>query len=201
MRTERQKHGFIEEDYIRQKYLIDTYSSNYTSPWDGKVHQDNVFHKVNTLPLMPVEDTIIPVSIKTKKINGAVEMGDLMRNATKEEGFILAVGFWKDTLTKNIVERHTIYLPLDEWSKNFPIEITTRMSNIFKDNNISNSYDDDKKWKIISKKYRQEWKLLENGININFKRDHKKQKRVQCSIKRSYFQEISKKYSIEIGLR
>lgn len=59
---------------------------------------------------------VIPVSIKTKKINCAVEMGDLMRNATKTEDFLLTVGFWKGT-EKLVVQRNFLYIPLDEWRK------------------------------------------------------------------------------------
>lgn len=143
---------------------------------------------------------VIPVSIKTKKINCAVEMGDLMRNATKTEDFLLTVGFWKGT-EKLVVQRNFLYIPLDEWRKNFSFSLSNKMANIFKDNNITNSNDDDLRWKKLIKIYKKEWNDSDSGISVHFKRDHKNQRRVQCSIKKPYFKELTDKYSVNIKKR
>lgn len=59
--TERQKHGFLYEQRVLRKYNI-TPSKTYTDEWDGFFHST-------------------PVSVKTKKLGNAIEMGDIFRNS------------------------------------------------------------------------------------------------------------------------
>lgn len=196
---ERQKHGFDEERYIKEHYSVDDYDDNYTSQWDGIVRSSDIVFPsmVFSLESLPA---ITPVSIKTKKINCAVEMGDLMRNAKKQENFLLTVGFWEGR-DKAVVQRHFIYVPQQEWLKNFPLTSAEKMNNIFKDNNITNNVADDLRWKQTSNEYKEEWNKLETGINVHFKRDHKNQRRVQCSLKKDYFMRLSNQYSVKIKKR
>lgn len=196
---ERQKHGFDEEEYIKKYYFVDDYDHNYTSQWDGKIKTSNIIYPPKMASLKDFPETI-PVSIKTKKIHCAVEMGDFMRNVKKEEGFLLMVGFWEG-IDRLVVRRHFMHIPQQEWNKNFPLDLAKKMNNIFADNNITNNVSDDLRWKQISSTYRREWEKLGTGINVCFKRDHKNQKRVQCSIKREYFAMLVDQYSVEVKKR
>lgn len=174
---ERQKHGFKFEENIINKYGM-VGNTLYTSQWDAYYKE-------------------IPVSIKTKKLGGAIEMADFFRNAEVDEDFILVVGFWEGN-KDNIVEEHTVYINKNYWKSQFNEELVEDFRGIF--DGITNSYDDDVKWKKRMNSAKELWKNTKSDINVNFKRDHKKQKRVQCSIKNSMFYEVyTKYYSVELG--
>lgn len=219
---ERQNHGFLEEEYIRSKYLVDKYGDDrYTSEWDGKIRFSDIdfsqnpdLHELFSYVGSPLDgellyrdgqervtqETFIPVSIKTKKINCAVEMGSLLRNSRKTDDFILSIGFWEGH-PSNIIQRNFLYISLSEWKSHFPKEICEKMNNIFIDHQITNDYADDSRWKKISSAYRKEWNRLGTGINVHFKRDHKNQRRVQCSIKHSYLKDLIAYSSVSIKKR
>lgn len=169
---ERQIHGFNFERDIKNKYNIEDYSESYTSKWDG-IYKG------------------IPVSIKTKKRGCAIEMADFFRMSTIETQFILIVGFWEDNKDE-IVEEHVLLINKDFWIKQFDINLVEEFKNIF--DGISNSKDDDALWKIRREEATNKWKSTGSIINVHFKRDHKKQKRVQCSIKNKEFYNILVKY-------
>ena len=170
---ERQSHGFIfEENSIKEFDLIK--SDNYTSPWDA-------FTKNG-----------IPVSIKTKKLGCSIEMGDFFRQSRVEQDFILIVGFWEGN-KNNIVERYILKIDADYWNSQFDNELVEQFTHIF--DGITNDYSDDNKWKIRIKEANQLWDSTGSIIKVNFKRDHKRQKRVQCSIRKECFQELIDNYS------
>ena len=53
---------------------------------------------------------------------------------------------------------------------------------------ITNDYSDDIKWKKQITLFKEEWQLkTPNFIRPRFKRDHKKQKRIQCAINNKDF--------------
>lgn len=176
--SERQGHGFSYEEYIKGKYGIES-GGNYTAEWDGYLDGK-------------------PVSIKTKKKGGAVEMSDFFRNANKEEDFYLIVGFWEGEKT-NIVEEYVLYINKNFWVSQFDIGLVELFRGVF--DGITNSYEDDAKWKLRITEYKERWKETESIINVHFKRDHKTQKRVQCSIKNKEFYTILVRYySVDINL-
>ena len=54
--------------------------------------------------------------------------------------------------------------------------------------NITNSHDDDEKWKAMTKQARKNWQNeTSNLVRPRFKRDHKTQKRIQCAINNGDF--------------
>ena len=57
---------------------------------------------------------------------------------------------------------------------------------------ISNDRSDDGKWKEFRKKWNLLYKKFNNNpvITLRFKRDHKKQKRIQCGISSSNFKKL-----------
>lgn len=90
--------------------------------------------------------------------------------------FILIVGFWKDK-KDNIIDEKILYINHNKFTNYLNFDKYNDM--MYQEmHTISNSYDDDNKWKIFREKYKSLWPI----INIRFKRDHKKQKRIQCAI-------------------
>lgn len=192
--TARQNHGFLEEEYIRQNYSFRK-SSKYTSRWDGYLSSSTIENDVDFVDYSLLE---IPVSIKTKKLGGCLEMGSLLRNATVDTDFVLFAGMWQGQ-TKTIVKRHIIYVPRSVWNSIFNMELSRKMNDIFKDNDISNDRIQDDEWKKISTEYRKEWNKSNQAINVLFKRDHKNQRRVQCSIRRDFFNDVLvKEYTVAV---
>lgn len=168
--TERQAHGFTYEQEVIKRYGLER-EDNYTSKWDAYYQG-------------------IPVSIKTCTKKGVVYMGDFVRNATLTHNFILIIGFWENDSNglKVFDDDIILYINRDVWVEQFPPGISSKMLNIFE--GITNSEEDNAKWKVKSKAYNQEWDDCQTGIKINFKRDHKKQKRIQCSIRRWFMEDV-----------
>lgn len=164
--TERQAHGFKYEEDVIKRYNLEP-EQNYTDKWDA-------YYKG------------IPVSIKTCTMSGTVHMGDFYRNASLTHNFILIIGFWsRDVMGERVYEDDLIlYINKDFWIEQFPKTAVDAMRTVF--NGITNSYDDDEKWKKRMKAFKKEWGSYQTGITIHFKRDHKTQKRTQCSIRSDF---------------
>lgn len=173
--SEHQKHGLLWEDEVINMYNL-VKSDKYTSVWDAYT-QDGV-----------------PVSIKTKMINTNVEMGDLFRNSRCNEDFFLVVGFWSGR-KDNIVRVDKLFVDANFWKSQFDENIVNQFKNIF--DGISNSKEDDQKWKSRMKDFKDLWNSQETIIQVHPKRDHKKQKRVQCSVKKKKWEEISNLFKVE----
>ena len=164
-KTERQSHGFIFEDYIINKYNIKK-SSSYTDKWDG------TFGKY-------------PVSIKCEAYGTDIELADFTRNAKNEEDFYLIVGFWENEKS-NIVKEHILFINGHEWHELFPEHFIEDFKILL--DSVTNDYSDDAKWKKLINEQKVRWKKeTQNLIRPRFKRDHKKQKRVQCAINNKDF--------------
>ena len=63
---------------------------------------------------------------------------------------------------------------------------------------ITNLREDDDRWKVYCKKYKDLWYQIPRDCSIHFKRDHKKQKRIQCGINNYCFIKLKKNYRFEI---
>jgi hypothetical protein len=177
---ERQKHGFAYQKYIVEKYNI-IEDEKYTAEWDG------FFNK-------------IPVSIKVQKKGTDIELADYFRNASKTEDFYLFVGFWENE-KENIVEEYILFIPYQEYNLLFNQEFFSKFKSLLE--NISNSKEDDAKWSKEIKKLKKEWKeKTPNLIRPRFKRDHKKQKRIQCAINnKDFFNHFLKRYEVKLNER
>lgn len=168
--TERQAHGFKYEQEVIDRYNLER-EQNYSSKWDAYFRG-------------------IPVSIKTCTKKGAVHMGDFIRNATLTHNFILIIGFWETGLdgVKVFDDDIILYINKEVWVEQFPHDAVAKMTTVFE--GITNSYADDSLWIERRKAYNKEWNDYKTGINIHFKRDHKIQKRIQCSIRREFLSDI-----------
>lgn len=176
MRIERQAHGFIFEESIINKYHIKK-NTEYTGKWDG---------------YLPSK---IPVSIKHIKKGNAIDLADLFRQASIIEEFILIIGFYDDINPDDI---YILHFSENEWH-NYFLDLAD-FENLFKNalNSVSNSFSDDAKWTQLRKECVDFWKQNTSGyITVNGKRDHKSQKRWQCSInKTNFFKEFLPKFQI-----
>lgn len=174
---ERQIHGFnYELDVISRFNLIK--EEKYTSAYGA-------FTKSG-----------YPVSIKLEKRNTDIELGDYFRNERNLQSFFLIVGFWERE-KNNIVEQKILFIPGEEWHYLFNTDLTPVFRDII--DNITNLKQDDKKWKESIKWARKEWKNTTNNlIRPRFKRDHKKQKRIQCAINnKDFYKYFCSRYEVQ----
>lgn len=159
---ERQRHGFDFETFIKAKFAIEPCDEgHYTYKWDGMLND-------------------YPVSIKTEQLGSDIEMASFERNATNKDSFYLIVGFWKDS-KDNIVTIETLFIEGQEWHQLFDEDIVNECKEFLA--TITNDYSDDEAWSQGCKTLKKKWQS--NTLNLirpRFKRDHKKQKRMQCAI-------------------
>ena len=164
--SERQNHGFIFEQQIIKQYNL-TSSNSYTAEFDAY-----------TL-------TGVGVSIKCMKYKTDIELSDIFRNASKNQDFFLIVGFWSGQKT-NIIETHCLFIPYREWNSFFDQQLLKDMKEFL--HIVSNDCSDDLLWKSTISQFKKDWACKTNNlIRPRFKRDHKKQKRIQCAINNKIF--------------
>ena len=165
---ERQIHGF---QYQKMVVLRESLSEdeNYTGKWDA-------FNKTLNLPC----------SVKCISQTGSIDFGDFTRQTQIQSDFILYVGFWRGSKT-NIVEEYKVLINKETWLTYFGhTEIIKEMLEEMK--SISNSREDDPKWKAFRLKWKDRYG--DSIVSLRFKRDHKKQKRIQCGITKKNFLEV-----------
>ncbi len=156
---ERQKHGFeFQERYINSNNLIP--DESYTGEWDA--YTKNNF----------------PVQIKTRKKNGELDLGDLKRNLSKDKDFLLVVGSYSEKNgIKNFDGPECYFVEANKWKEQFNCACLNEMEDFLEE--ITNDYSDDEKWKSGIKNFK---KRTEANAVPRFKRDHKKQKRIQAAV-------------------
>lgn len=177
---ERQKHGFIYEnnvivnrnltdwkDYIKKNPNTDS-DGIYTSTWDAIDESKRGIHFTGK-----------PVQIKCIKKGASVDLGDIFRNSYKKENFDLIVGFWENSKT-NIVEEYVIEVDYKKWNSLFQWNRYEELRDWIT-NKVSNDKSYDNQWKSECKMYKKDWGT-DRIIQPRFKRDSKKQKRIQCGI-------------------
>jgi hypothetical protein len=166
--AERQAHGFNYQKKIVEREIL-TESVGYTDKWDA--YNSNLKRNV---------------SIKCISKKGSIDFGDFKRQTMVDEDFILYVGFWQSK-KDNVVEEYKVYITAEKW-KSYLGDITIIQEMLDEMSTISNDKSDDSKWK----QFRLKWKERYGNsiISLRFKRDHKKQKRIQCGISRNNFLEV-----------
>jgi hypothetical protein len=112
-------------------------------------------------------------------------MASFVRNANNTDDFYLIVGFWEGE-KDNIIGIETLFIKGDEWHSLFNENIVKECENFL--NEITNDVSDDEKWAIGRDALKAKWQAeTSNLIRPRFKRDHKKQKRMQCAINNGDF--------------
>lgn len=168
--NERQKHGFQYELKTIEKYKL-VKAESYTCPYDAYYHD-------------------IPVQIKCIKFGSNIEMGDYIRNKSKDQNFILIIGFWYGNKT-NIIKEEILFINHESFKEYLRFDYDNELIQEMK--LISNSREDDIKWKLFCNKYKKLWPKS-NLLHLRFKRDHKKQKRIQCAIPWRLFNQFCKQF-------
>tara|TARA_Y100000034_G_scaffold17991_1_gene19847 strand:+ start:1360 stop:2004 length:645 start_codon:yes stop_codon:yes gene_type:complete len=183
----RQQHGFeyekhysnksgilLWEEYAK-KYPTQSTDQLYTSVWDGIDERQPGIHYNGK-----------PVQIKCIGIGNAVDLGDIFRNSDKSENFDLVVSFRDSTLGGlGIVEEYVIPVDCNKWNDLLKYDKYDEWKN-FITNEVSNDYSYDQTWKIEKNKRMDDWGR-DRLIQPRFKRDHKNQRRIQCSIPNKIF--------------
>lgn len=159
---ERQYHGFVYEDVVRSKYDI---AKSDNRRYNGYIKN-------------------IPVMITTCKKGTEICLSDIFKISQIEEDIVLIVGVW-DNFRNNIVDEYICKIPKDFIKRNIVYNILPIMSDLL--NTISNDESDDLIWKREISKIRTKWNSTNTILRPRFKRDHKKQKRIQCSIRYNDF--------------
>jgi hypothetical protein len=174
---ERQAHGFEYQREVSERLGIKE-SDEYTSKWDGVLNGH-------------------PVSIKTIKKGSSIDMADYFRISSIVEDFYLIVGFWEGE-TSNIVEEHILFIRGEEFHSLFPENFGDKLRDLL--NNITNDRADDAKWTAQKDVLSAEYKVsCPNLVSLRFKRDHKKQKRIQCAINKvPFYNYFLPKYEVTI---
>lgn len=163
--TERQGHGFkYENEFIKRNNIQKSVS--YTSQFDG--------------------DYGLPIQIKYMGNRNEVCLGDYKRNLNISQDFILHIAFYKEKNILPNIEEYTLYINHEIYSNLFKNNDIDKVLDEFR--LISNDKSDNAKFKLFRNKYKKS-----NGIiHIRFKRDHKKQKRIQAAIPYGNIQDFVK---------
>jgi hypothetical protein len=170
--NERQWHVFVYERVLIKQYNL-TPSTNYTGTFDAY-------------------DGSIPVQIKFIKDNGEVCLGDYIRNMNKSQNFILHVAFYKNKYDTTNINQYTLYIDYTIYLALFKLRDNIKYikSEFIKSEfmNISNDKKDDERFKVFKNTYKKD----DGIISVRFKRDHKKQKRIQAAISYTNFEKFIK---------
>jgi hypothetical protein len=157
---ERQGHGFEYQQKMCERHNLLS-DENYTGMWDA--------HR---------EDGISCI-VKTFKENSELPLSDIFNNAARDKDFYLMYGVWRGKKS-NIVEEKVIFIDIEKWKELFEWEHYEELNYWIK-NLVSNSYSYDKTWKSEMKVWKERWGM-DRLVQPRFKRDHKKQRRIQSAV-------------------
>lgn len=121
----------------------------------------------------------VPCMIKTFKKGSELPLSDIFINASRDKDFYLIYGLWSGSKS-NIVEENVIFIDIEKWKKMFNWGYYGELNNWIK-NLVSNNYSYDNTWKSEVKKWKEKWGE-DRFIQPRFKRDHKKQRRIQSAV-------------------
>jgi hypothetical protein len=159
-RGERQKHGFEYEIILQGRY-IGWIKLGYTAKFDLRTHHGRA------------------VSAKTYKQKGELCLADYDRNKNVNEDFVLCVRQYRiDGGVTQSVERF-YHVDHRVWKRFFTFEHDAAMTTEW--GLITNLRVDDARSTACQNKYKNLWGR-DRLVQLRFKRDHKKQKRIQCAV-------------------
>ena len=163
----RQAHGLLYEKFIISKYNWIP-SKCYTSKFDA------------------ITKTGLPVQIKMIKRGSSIDMGDFRRNCNNKEDHLLVIGRWDKN--KRLISENIHHVKASVLKKYIQFDHTESMLKEMK--NITNDREDDDTWKKFCNHYRRIYPKT-NLFKLRFKRDHSKQKRIQCALNTSDYKKFS----------
>jgi hypothetical protein len=170
-----QHHGFSFEKWVRNA-LFDGYEGSYMQKWD-------IPPEVNKNPLVPPHFHYVPVSVKTAKYGSPIGLGDIIRQRSISESFLMIVGFWRQrsSTEKWIEDIGAVLFSSEEWNLlwgHLSLESILLIDERIKDLDVhyTKARAEAKEWKRTV-----EAPSL-NKIVVNPKIDSKTQRRIQCSL-------------------
>ena len=157
---ERQNHGFKYQELICEKHKLRP-DEEYTGLWDA-YNENN-----------------IPCVVKTFKEASELPLSDIFNNASRNRDFILYYGIWSGKKT-NIISNHVVHVDIEKWRQLFEFNEYDELKDWIK-NKVSNSRSYDSIWKEECKVWKEKWGK-DRLVQPRFKRDHKKQRRIQSGV-------------------
>lgn len=173
--AEVQSHGFLFEKWVRDT-LFEGYSGDYMQKWD-------IPPEYNRHAAIPATLRNIPVSVKTAKFGSPIGLGDILRQRSIDEPFLMIVGFWRQRTAseKWLVDIGWVKFTPATWPLlwgSLTLSQITELDRVVKD--FSTHYT------IVRTQTRQMKAAITanagSQIVINPKIDSKKQRRIQCSL-------------------
>lgn len=113
-------------------------------------------------------------------MGGKVELGDFFRHTVVNESFILVLGQWKGN-KRSLISTQFFFIDSVKWrnlflcSPELVVAIRTGLQH------ITNLKCDDQLWRQMTTQWHQEFGI-NRPVRLAPKRDHKTQRRIQCSI-------------------
>lgn len=157
--AERNIHGKKYEKLIIERYDL-TEAAGYTDSWDA-TNKDNT-----------------PYLIKTFKKGSEIPLSDIFINSNRDKDFIMVLGIWENNKS-NIVEEYIVNVRIDKFKKLFHFDYYDKMKEWIR--SVSNDYSYDEIWKKECFEWKTKWGE-DRIVQPRFKRDHKKQKRIQSAV-------------------
>ena len=157
---ERQSHGFEYQKVICERHNLIS-DKNYTGMWDA------------------YQTDGTPCVIKLFKHNSELPLSDIFNNVARDKDFILKYGVWRGKKS-NIVEEKEIFIDINKWRESFKWGHYEELNYWIK-YVVSNSYSYDITWKSEMKEWKERWGK-DRIVQPRFKRDHKKQRRIQSAV-------------------
>lgn len=190
----RQNHGFVNEakvirreklkkweDFAKENPQLSKGQQDYTAIWDAIDENVKTSGKYGYMP----------VQIKTIKAGAAVELGDIFRNSKKSETFRLIVEFYQKNDKSKVLETVDVIVDPVKWKTHFDFPDYAEWKRWIK-YDVSNCYSFDAAWKIQREEKKTDWNIKNPNslVTPTFKRDHKKQRRIQCSVNNANFKKF-----------
>ncbi len=173
--VEVQGHGFSFEKWMRDT-LFESYEGNYMQKWD--VPPEHNKHQA-----IPDAMRSLPVSIKTAKHGSPIGLGDVLRQRSIADPFLMIAGFWKQ---RSPAEKWFEDIGCARFSKEIWNSLwgTVSLSQLSKlDALVKDTTIHYREVRVRAQDLKAE---ITSGagcvIVINPKIDSKKQRRVQCSL-------------------
>jgi rubrerythrin len=198
--TARQQHGMNFEKWLKDTFFKSFTQTGPTDKWDAT----NVSYK-SKYALHTSTFGGLSISIKTCKYGQAVNFGDAIRQLENNEDFLLVVAFWQNAgRHKKIVSIGAVKIDAQDWQNLFITEEEADVEDYDEylesetikkirdlDRGIKRDERSDyKDARAFAKKAKKE--IPETSMSINPKIDSKKQRRLQCTMPFSVFQELFK---------
>jgi hypothetical protein len=181
--VEVQHHGFSFEKWVRET-LFQSYEGTYMQKWD-------IPPEFNSHIGIPKKFQNLPVSVKSAKYGAPVGLGDVLRQRSIDESFLIIAGFWRQRTSsqKWFEEIGVAHFTAESWTALWGSLELDAIQVIDKEiKNLALPY---QTARIKAQAWKRQFADNSNSqIVINPKIDSKRQRRIQCSLPFEVFWEF-----------